>query len=307
MENKALVTGGAGFIGSNLVDGLIDAGFEVVVADNLSSGKREYLNPQARFYEADVTDQETIKDIFEKEKFDFVFHLAAQISVADSVADPMHDNLVNAQGSFNIFEASRTAKVKKIIFISTGGALYGDVTEPAREELPVSPSSPYAIHKFTAENYLEFFRNEYGLDSITLRLANVYGPRQFKGGEGAVVAVFTNSIIEGKVATLYGDGSKTRDFVFVGDVVSACLLAMKSAYSGMLNIGTGQRISMLDLIKTIEKVNGNELAFNFAENRPGEVRDSILNIEKAKKELGWSPKTDLEAGLRRTLDWVRGQ
>ena len=304
---KCLVTGGAGFIGSNLVDGLIEQGYQVVVVDNLSTGKREYLNPQAKFYETDILDQKKLQAIFEAENFDYVFHLAAQISVADSVKDPAYDNLVNAQGSYNVFERARLSDIKKIIFVSTGGALYGDVTEPAHENMAVKPTSPYAIHKYTAENYLEFFRNEYNLDSITLRLANVYGPRQFKGGEGAAVAVFTHNAIFDLPSNIYGDGTKTRDFVYVGDVVRACLISITSDYRGMVNIGTGEKISILDLIKTIEKANNKKIQYTHTLDRPGEVQDSILDIKRAKEVLGWQPVFTLEEGLRKTLEWSKIQ
>jgi UDP-glucose 4-epimerase len=302
---KVLVTGGAGFIGSNLVDGLIGAGYDVAVIDNLSTGKREYLNPQAKFYENDVSDEASMRRIFEEEKFDFVFHLAAQISVADSVKDPMYDMNANARGSFNVFNAAKETGVKRVVFISTGGALYGDVTEPAHENMPVAPTSPYAIHKFTAERYLELFRTEHKLNSITLRLANVYGPRQFKGGEGAAVAVFSHNAINNIPSTIFGDGSKTRDFVYVGDVVDACVKAMLSSYQGVANIGTGERISVLDLIKTIERVSDRRIEYSHGQDRPGEVQDSILSIERAREVLGWQPQVTLEEGLKRTLDWSK--
>lgn len=302
MENKkVLVTGGAGFIGSNLVDGLIEKGYEVAVIDNLSTGKREYLNEQAKFFEIDIIDQEKIQEIFEQEKFDYVFHLAAQISVSDSVKDPLFDNRVNAQGSFHIFDASSKTAVKKVLFVSTAG-LYGDLVQPGNEELNVKPLSPYTIHKFTAERYLELFRIEHGLKSVVLRLANVFGPRQFKGGEGAVVAVFTNNAMHDLPSTIFGDGSKTRDLIYVGDVVGACLKAISSDYQGVVNIGTGQRISILELFRTIERISGKKLELNFADDRPGEVRDSILDINRAQEVLDWQPLTDLEEGIRRTLD-----
>lgn len=303
---KCLVTGGAGFIGSNLVDGLLAQGNEVVVVDNLYSGKREYLNPAAKFYEADVVDQRKMQEIFAAEQFDYVFHLAAQISVSDSTKDPIFDMNVNARGSFNIFEAAKGNGVRKVIFTSTGGALYGDVTEPAHEEMLVAPVSPYAIHKFTAERYLELFRTEYNLDYIILRLANVYGPRQYKGGEGAVVATFTHNIVNDLPSTVFGDGSKTRDYAFVGDVVSACLAAMKSDFIGTINIGTGDRVSVLDLLRIVEKAGSKKFIYSHGADRAGEVQDSVLAIDRAKQVLGWQPATTLEEGIRKTLEWVRG-
>jgi UDP-glucose 4-epimerase len=250
-------------------------------------------------------DEGRVGRIFKSGQFDFVFHLAAQISVADSVKDPLHDLAVNAGGSFNIFKAAKDYGVKKLVFISTGGALYGDVTEPAREEMAVKPVSPYAIHKFTAERYLELFRNEYGLDAIVLRLANVYGPRQFKGGEGAAVAVFTHNAANGLASTIYGDGTKTRDYIFVGDVVAACEKAILSRFNGVLNIGTGKRISVSELLAMIAKVSGRKLEHVNAKDRPGEVQDSILDITKAKKVLGWRPKVSLKQGIGITLAWVK--
>lgn len=306
-NKKCLVTGGAGFIGSNLVDALIGKGFRVAVIDNLSSGKREYLNGKAKFYETDITDREAVENIFLDEKPDYVFHLAAQISVKDSVADPVFDNQVNAVGSFKIFELSNKHDIKKLVFISTGGALYGDVTEPARENMVVSPVSPYAIHKFTAERYLALFRTEYGLNSIVLRLANVYGPRQFKGGEGAAVAVFTHNVVNDIESTIFGDGSKTRDYIYVGDVVEACLAAIASDCQGTVNIGTAKKISVHDLLETIEGIAGKAVGHQHAKDRPGEVQDSILDNTLAKEKLDWKPAFDLTAGIAKTLSWTKEQ
>jgi UDP-glucose 4-epimerase len=305
--HRCLVTGGAGFIGSNLVDALIRRGDEVVVIDNLSTGKREYLNPKAKFYEMDICDQAKVDAVFNEEKFDYVFHLAAQISVKDSIANPRLDNQVNAIGSFIIFDACRNNQVKKTIFISTGGALYGDVTEPAKESSPIKPVSPYAIHKFTAERYLELFRTEHDLDHIILRLANVYGPRQYKGGEGAAVAVFTFNAINDLESSIFGNGTKTRDYIYVGDVVDACLAAMTSDYRGAINVATSKRISTLDLFKAIEQASGKKLAYRHEKDRPGEVQDSVLDIDLAKKILGWQPAVDLHVGIEKTLNWTKEQ
>jgi UDP-glucose 4-epimerase len=304
-RRRYLVTGGAGFIGSNLVDALIERGNQVTVIDNLSTGKREYLNPYANFYEVDICNQARIADIFAKEKFDYVFHLAAQISVKESVADPRLDNQVNAIGSFNIFEACRHNRVKKTIFISTGGALYGDVTEPAKETSAVCPISPYAIHKYTAERYLELFRTEHDLDHIILRLANVYGPRQYKGGEGAAVAAFTHNAVNDQLSSIFGDGSKTRDYIYVGDVVGACLAAMDADYRGEVNIATGRRTSTLDLFRAIEQASGKKLTYRHEKDRPGEVQDSVLDIGLARRILGWEPVVDLRQGIEKTLEWTK--
>lgn len=300
---KILVTGGAGFIGSNLVDELVKRGHQVSVIDNLSNGKTENLNPQAKFHKVDICSP-AIDKIFKKEKFDYVFHLAAQIDVRKSVEDPEFDNRVNAMGSYRIFKNCGINKVKKVVFISTGGALYGDCLKPATEETLIKPVSPYAIHKYAAERYLELCRDLYDLNYVVLRLANVYGPRQYSGGECGVVGIFTHNVAVGKVSTLWGDGSKTRDFVYVADVVSACLKAMDFKQIGVFNIGNGQEISMNQIVKAIKKVAGKKFVCRKEQNRPGEVQRSVLNSSKVKKVLGWRPQTSLEQGIKNTIDWA---
>ena len=250
--SKYLVTGGAGFIGSNLVDELINQGNEVVVMDNLSTGKKENLNSKVKFYKIDIC-ASTVDKIFKREKFDYVFHLAAQIDVRASIAIPEFDNKVNAMGSYNIFKNSGLNKVKKVIFISTGGALYGDCLKPAKEQTLIQPISPYAIHKYAAERYLELCYALYNLNYVVLRLANVYGPRQYSGGECGVIGIFIHNIINNKPIALYGDGAQTRDFVYVSDVVSACLKAMAVKDRGVFNIGNGKEISILEIINAIKK------------------------------------------------------
>jgi len=303
---KCLVTGGAGFIGSNLVDELIRQDYEVVVVDNLSTGKKEYLNPRAKFYKADICSPAMDK-IFKQEKFDYVFHLAAQIDIRQSVADPQFDNKVNAMGSWRIFKNSGLNKIKKVIFISTGGALYGDCDKPATEQTLIQPTSPYAIHKYTAERYLALCSEVYGLEYSILRLANVYGPRQYKGGECGVIGIFTSNIVNGLASVLYGDGSKTRDFVYVSDVVTACIGAVESKEVGVFNIGNGQEISMLQIIEAIKKVAGKKFIYKKEKNRAGEVQRSMLNSQKAKKILGWQAKVKFEDGIRDTINWVMEQ
>lgn len=303
---KILVTGGAGFIGSNLVDELVKLGHRISVIDDLSTGKKEYLNAKAKFYKADICSPAADK-IFKREKFDYVFHLAAQIDVRKSVADPDFDNKVNAMGSYRVFKNSGLNKVKKVIFISTGGALYGDCLEPVTEQTLIRPLSPYAIHKYAAERYLEFCRELYGLDYIVLRLANVYGPRQFKGGECGVIGIFTYNMVAGRPNVLYGDGSKTRDFVYVDDVVEACLKAMSAKAGGVFNIGNGQEISLKEIISAIKKVAGKKFVYKIKPDRPGEAQRSVLNSQKAKKILGWRAKVKLTDGLRKTLKWVMEQ
>ncbi|MFA4833848.1 MAG: NAD-dependent epimerase/dehydratase family protein [Patescibacteria group bacterium] len=300
---KCLVTGGAGFVGSNLVDELIKKGHKVAVIDNLSTGRKEYLNQKAKFYKFDVGSKK-VEKIFKAEKPDFVFHLAAQIDVRKSVADPVFDNKVNALGSINIFSACAKSKVKKIIFISTGGAMYGDTVRPAGEKTLPAPDSPYAVHKLAAEKYLEIFSKLYGLDYIILRPANIYGPRQYKGGEGAVIAVFTYNASSNKESIIYGDGRQTRDFVYVGDVVSACLKATGKGRRGVINISSGRETDLFALIKEIEKVTRKKMEFAYRKARPGEVRRSVLDNSLAKKVLGWEPKISLEEGIKKTIDWL---
>lgn len=304
--SKCLVTGGAGFIGSTLADELIKRGDEVAVIDNLSGGKKEYLNPKAKFYKIDVCSP-AIGKIFQQEKFDYVFHLAAQIDVRVSVARPEFDNKVNALGSLNVFKQGGEHQVKKVIFISTGGALYGDCLKPAAEQTLIQPVSPYAIHKYAAERYLELCRELFGLNFIVLRLANVYGPRQYKGGECGVIGVFTSNLAAGKTSVLYGDGSKTRDFVYVSDVVAACLKAMASKQGGVFNIGNGREISLNEIIMAIKKTAGKKFIFKKEPDRPGEVQRSALNSAKARKILGWRARIKLEDGISETIAWALKQ
>ncbi|MEK7557916.1 MAG: NAD-dependent epimerase/dehydratase family protein [Patescibacteria group bacterium] len=299
--SKILVTGGAGFIGSHLVDELIMQGNKVVVLDNLSTGKKENLNPKVKFYNVDICSS-VINKIFKSEKFDYVFHLAAQIDVRVSVVKPKFDNKVNAMGSYNIFKNSGLNKVKKVIFISTGGALYGDCLKPATERTLIRPISPYAIHKYSAERYLELCHELYNLNYAVLRLANVYGPRQYSGGECGVIGIYTHNIANNKPSTLYGNGAKTRDFVYVSDVVCACLKAIAVKQQGVFNIGNGKEISILQIINAIKKVAGKKFIYKQEKDRAGEAQRSVLNSNKAKKILGWEPKVKLEQGLKNTID-----
>ncbi|MBU0722483.1 NAD-dependent epimerase/dehydratase family protein [Patescibacteria group bacterium] len=300
---KILVTGGAGFIGSNLVDELINQENEVVVFDNLSNGKKENLNSKAKFYNADICSP-AIDKIFKQEKFDYVFHLAAQIDVGVSVAKPEFDNKVNAMGSYNIFKNCGINKVKTVIFISTGGALYGDCLKPANEQTLIRPISPYAIHKYAAERYLELCYDLYNLNYVVLRLANVYGPRQYCGGECGVIGAYTYNIANNKPSVLYGDGSKTRDFVYVSDVVDACLKATSVKQREVFNIGNGKEISIKQIINTIKKAAGKQFIYKQEKDKLGEVQRNVLNSDKAKRILNWEPKVKLEQGLKNTIDWA---
>lgn len=314
---KILVTGGAGFIGSNVVDGYIGAGHEVIVVDNLCSGKMRNLNPKARFYLMDVRSAE-IGKLFELEKPDVVNHHAAQMSVPASVEDPLYDADVNVKGFINILEAARTSGVKKVIFISSGGAIYGEAEEyPTTEMCRPVPLSPYAITKLVSENYLAFYNHQYGLDYTVLRYANVFGPRQIPHGEAGVVAIFMDRLLGGKQCTLYHFDDEprgmTRDYCFSGDVARANLLALDKGSGDAFNIGTGVITHTEELFGAIHSVMKDKASLapglevmKRAKARAGDLKRSCLNAEKAKRVLGWEPKFDLAKGLEQTLQWRMG-
>ncbi|KKQ60561.1 MAG: UDP-glucose 4-epimerase [Parcubacteria group bacterium GW2011_GWE2_38_18] len=305
---KCLVTGGAGFIGSNLVDELIKLGHEVTVVDDLSSGKREYLNSAAKFYEVDICDADKVEEIFAVEKFNYVFHLAAQIDVRVSVARPQYDTKINILGGLNILESCQKHKVEKFIFVSTGGAIYGgEENLPADENYPTYPLSPYGINKLAFEKYLNFYYKTFGQKYITLRLANVYGPRQFKGGEGAVVAVFCDRAVNDQKLKINGDGLQTRDFVYVGDVADAAIKAMASDYIGELNIGTMVETNLLEIIEAIEGAVNKLVDTEHYPEKIGEQRRSVLDNRKAKEILSWQPRVTLEEGIKMTIEWTKNQ
>ena len=314
---KILITGGAGFIGSNVADACIQAGHEVVVVDNLFTGKLENLNPKAKFYLADVRSAE-IKKIFEIEKPDIVNHHAAQMSVPASVEDPAFDADVNVKGFINVLEAARRNDTKKVIFISSGGAVYGNATEyPTTEAYQPEPASPYAITKFVSEKYLAFYKHQYGLDYTVLRYANVFGPRQVPHGEAGVVAVFMDRLISGKGSVVYRYPEEprgmTRDYCFVGDVARANLLAIEKGSGQAFNIGTEVATHTLDLYSAIYEAVKSRLDIPkglekpaIGDARPGDLKRSCLDFAKAKKELGWEPKAGLKEGLGLTLQWRLG-
>ncbi len=303
--SKILVTGGAGFIGSTLVDKLISEGHEVAVIDDLSSGLKAYLNPAAKFYHLDIASPE-VAEVFKTEHFDIVYHLAAQMEVGKSMIDPKHDNAVNLLGGFNILENARLNGVKKMIFSSTGGAIYGDATEiPTTESYPTYPISFYGIHKLAFEKYLNCYHQVYGLDYTVLRFANVYGPRQFKGGEAGVIAIFIDNAVKGLGSIQNGDGTQTRDFVYVDDVAAALSRAKEITYPGEINIASGIETNLLDMRRDISKALGKEMAVKVGPAKPGEQMRSCLNVDRAKKVLDWEPKVMLEEGIRRTIEWAK--
>lgn len=310
--DKIIVAGGAGFIGSNLVDQLIENGEEVVVLDDLSSGKEDYLNPQARFYKADITSEKKIREVFEKESkekpIDYVFHLAAQIDVRISVKNPEKDNKINLLGGLNILKNCQKYNIKKIVFASTGGAVYGDVEEiPTPETVIPEPVSPYGIHKLAFEKYLNYYYQVFGQDYAVLRLANVYGPRQFKGGEAGVITIFIDNAVNRKPSILYGDGKQTRDFVYVDDVVDAFIKAKDSNFVGVLNIGRGKEASILEVVDLINSGISGKMEVKQEEARSGEQRRSCLDASKVKQILNWNPQTDLKQGILKTIKWSESQ
>ena len=308
---KILITGGAGFIGSHLQDRLIKEGHRVVIVDNLSTGKKENLNPRAKFYKADICGSK-ISQIFKKEKPEIVFHFAAQINVRKSVEDPIEDAKINILGSLNIIQSfchlsSVISHKSKIIFASTGGAIYGDADiVPTPESYPEYPLSPYGIEKLIVDKYLNYYHKVFGLPYVSLRLANVYGPRQNSKGEAGVVAIFIDKMLEGGRPIINGSGTQTRDFVYVNDVVEANILGLKKNKVGIFNIGTARETDVNTIFEKLKKLTGSSCKEIHAPEKPGEQKRSCLDFSKAKKEIGWQPKYDLNKGLKETVKWFKG-
>ena len=304
-ETTALVTGGAGFIGSHLVDRLLEKGYRVVVIDDLSTGKLKNLNPRATFYHVDITSP-SLQEVFHKESPDLVFHLAAQISVSESTKDPIKDSNINVTGTLRLLEAARRSGIEKFIYSSTGGALYGDPeTNPCSEETPIVPLSPYGLSKYLAEKYVELYHRLYHLDYTILRYGNVYGPRQDPHGEAGVVAIFSQLMLEGKQPQIFGAGDQERDFVYVGDVVEANILAIQEGERDAFNIGTGQGTSVNRIFELLQSIIGYKWDAEHRPGRPGEVYKISLECSKAFRVLGWSPQVTLEEGLRNTVEFFR--
>ena len=297
---RAVVTGGAGFIGSNVVDALLARGDEVHVLDDLSHGKLENIAEGAKLHKADI--RSDVASVFGEVKPDLCFHLAAQIDVRVSVERPELDAEVNVVGTLHVLEAAR-AHGTKLVFSSTGGAIYGECEGPAAEDHPRAPLAPYGVSKLAAEEYIAAYNRLYGSSHVALRYANVYGPRQDPHGEAGVVAIFMNALRDGKTARIYGDGSQTRDYVFVGDVVAATLAAADHA-GGVFNVGTGTETSVVDLYERVERVSGIERTPERADPRAGELQRSVLDPSLAALELGWKPERSLDDGLRATWEWI---
>ena len=300
---KILVTGGAGFIGSHLMRKLKEAGHEAVALDNLSTGLRENLLPDMKLVVMDTHDK-AVEDVFQKEHFDAVVHLAAQTLVSDSMTDPENDMYQNVAGTVRILECCRKYGVKRIIF-SSSAATYGDVDEkalPISETLPQAPLSFYGLTKKTAEKYLELYHLAYGLDYVVLRFANVYGERQGDGGEGGVISIFTKRLAQGKGITIFGDGKQTRDFVYAGDIADGIIDALTTdAKNTAYNLSTTEETSLNELVQILSRIAGKEITPAYDKPREGDIYRSSLNNAKAICNLGWKPKVSLAEGLRRTF------
>lgn len=302
---RILVTGGAGFIASHIVDAYLDAGHEVAVLDNLCTGRRENLNPRATFYEGDICFHDQVQKVFDEFKPEVVNHHAAQLDVRMSVEQPAFDATVNILGTINLLSHAARCRVRRFIFASSGGVLYGECEAefPAGESAPLQPVSPYGFSKQAGENYLRFFVAEHGLQGIMLRYANVYGPRQ-RGGEAGVITIFCDALLTGREATIFGDGSQLRDYVCVSDVVAVNLAVLTSGL-GAYNVGTGLATSVNALYAKLRALAGSSVEAKYAAARAGELQRNALATNRARQELGWQPQVKLDDGLRLTFDWCK--
>ena len=302
-----LVTGGAGFIGSHVVDAYIRGGHSVIVIDDLSSGVRENVNPKAEFHQVDIRNDD-IDKIFQQHSIDVINHHAAQMDVRRSVADPKFDASVNVLGGLNVFEAARKYGVKKIIFSSTGGAIYGEQDYfPADELHPVRPLSPYGITKLVTEKYLFYYKEVHGIDHVVLRYANVYGPRQNPHGEAGVIAIFAKKMLHGESPVINGDGKQTRDYTYVGDVVQASVLALQHKGSNTFNIGTGIETDVNALFNLLRRWLSPKCVETHGPAKQGEQRRSVITSQKIQLELGWSPRVELSEGIRLTAEYFKSK
>jgi UDP-glucose 4-epimerase len=302
-----LVTGGAGFIGSNTVDALVLAGHAVTILDDFSSGKQENVNPKAKVYKMDIQDA-AVENIFRDEKIEMMVHFAAQMDVRKSVADPKFDASVNVLGFLNLMELGRKHGLKKVVFSSTGGAIYGEQDYfPADEQHPMRPLSPYGITKLVTEKYLFFYKEIYNIDHVILRFANIYGPRQNPHGDAGVVAIFTQKMLKGEQPIINGDGKQTRDYVFVGDVVQGVLLGLKYNGSDIFNIGTGIETDVNQLFGHIKTLTDSTCEEKHIPAKAGEQMRSVITSKKIGEALGWKPTVSLEEGLKRTVEFFKGK
>jgi len=303
---RILVTGGAGFIGSHIVDACCSAGHEVMILDDLSTGRRQNLNPAARFYEGDLRDRDLVERILRNHSVEVICHQAAQVDVRRSVSDPVFDASVNVLGALNLFEVAHKNEVRRVVFASSGGAIYGEQDYfPADERHPTHPISPYGIAKLVTEHYLYYYHVVHGMDVVNLRYANVYGPRQNPEGEAGVVAIFASKMLRAGQPLINGDGKQTRDYVYVGDVVRANLLALDRKGWNIYNVGTGVESDVNTIFTTIRRFAGASCQEQHGEAKQGEQLRSVLDANHIAKELGWAPKVVLEEGLRLTVEHFR--
>jgi UDP-glucose 4-epimerase len=303
--SKILVTGGAGFIASHVTDAYIAAGHDVTVLDNLSTGKREFINPAAKFIELDITDKAGVYALITQEKFEIINHHAAHISVGESVIDPQFDAQSNIIGLLNIMESARQIPVQKVILAATGGAMYGNGQVPFDETRPALPVSPYGITKRADELYLNYYFQQFKIPYVSLRYANVYGPRQNAHGESGVIAIFAEMLHQGKAPIINGDGSNIRDYVYVSDVVKANLLALETNFVGELNIGTQAEISTNQVYDAVALEMGVTTPKQYGPARAGDALASSLDYSKAHQILGWEPSVNFEAGVKLVVEWYK--
>ena len=303
---RILVTGGAGFIGSHVADRCVELGHDVAVLDDLSTGSRDFVNARARFYESDLLDAGAVERCMAEFHPEIVDHHAAQIDVRKSVQDPIHDARINVLGGIQLLQASVRHRVRKVIYASTGGALYGEGRRlPAAEDHPVNPESPYGVSKHTLEHYLYLWRLLHGLDYTVLRYPNVYGPRQNPKGEAGVNAIFIGLMLQGKPPRIFGDGTAVRDYLYVGDVVDANVMALEQGSGEIMNLGTGVATSVLDIVRDLSDLLDFRTPAVHEAARPGEVQRIFLDAGHARRVLGWAPKVGFREGLKRTIAWSR--
>lgn len=304
---KILITGGAGFIASNIADAYIALGHRVVVLDNMSSGRKEFINSKAKFYKTDILDKKAVREIFLKEKPDLVNHHAAQISVRHSVEDPADDASINILGFLNILESAKEVKVKKIIFASSGGVVYGDakIIPTPETYTPLQPQSPYGVTKLASEYYLHIYHQSFGIPYVALRYSNVYGPRQNPHGEAGVVAIFSMRYLKNEPPLINGKGTQTRDYIFVGDVVAMNKICLTGSYTGPVNVGTGKETDVLTISRLIRKNAQSMVQAKYGPAKTGEQQRSCLNNSFALKSLGWKPMVELGEGIRRTVEYFK--
>ncbi len=303
---RVLITGGAGFIGSHLVQACLERGDEVAVLDNLSTGRRSQLFGPALFYEVDLRDREDVYQVLEEVRPQVVFHLAAQMSVTVSTREPERDAEENILGSLHLLKAALHYGVNRVVYASTGGAVYGKPAYlPVDEAHPICPLSEYGISKHTVEHYLDLYERRYGMKATILRYPNVYGPRQRPDGEAGVVAIFARQLLQGEQPVIYGDGSKTRDYVYIDDLVRAHFLALETPDRGIYNLGSAQETTDLQVYETVRRAVGRKQQPEFQPVRTGEVRRICLDSRKALRELGWFPEVPFQTGVENTVAWLR--